>query len=521
MERNSYKIILRACLKRYLLLYRECSKRLSATLLRQALIFFLVFILVINVSSQESEETAKEEKEKNPEEKNYYVEPRSYGTKRIPFPPEYVRNLSKTGIGAVKDVDWLDVGLDYRTRYEYRENDFRRNVPDIDRPLLLRARGFLGLKEKLDPFRFTLEVEDAQRKYSMFEPDDRDYNRAEPIQAFAELFYKDGLGTNRPLSVRAGRMAFEFLDRRLIGLNEWRNTTNTFQGLRVSLGKDSNNWSVDMLALQPLQRHIDRLDEPVRNQLFYAVIGNIRFLSDIVTIQPYYMGLKQSKLNEPVFSKTKLAFEDRKRRGREIHTIGTRFYGLIGKTGFDYDISATYQFGMDDTEKQISQASYSYVLESGYTFSHSWKPRLGVFYGYVSGDRDPNDKVNNRFERLFGFARPWSSSDYFQMENLSSPKVVLEFSPLPNLKIDTAIVRFYLASETDRWNSANLKDETGKSGKYLGDEFNIRFRFPLLSRVKANIGYAFFKPGSFTVDTSGRERDSHFTYLELSFNLFE
>jgi hypothetical protein len=39
---SKFTIILRACLKRYLLLYGECSKRLSATLLRQTLILFLV-----------------------------------------------------------------------------------------------------------------------------------------------------------------------------------------------------------------------------------------------------------------------------------------------------------------------------------------------------------------------------------------------------------------------------------------------------------------------------------------------
>lgn len=44
----------------------------------------------------------------------------SYATHPESEPPRYVRNLSQTGINAFKDITWLDVGLDYRMRYEYR-----------------------------------------------------------------------------------------------------------------------------------------------------------------------------------------------------------------------------------------------------------------------------------------------------------------------------------------------------------------------------------------------------------------
>ena len=181
-----------------------------------------------------------EEERKN--EKDYYVNPKSYGTTRINVPQTYVKPLNRTGISAFKDIDWIEAGLDYRTRYEHRENDIRRADSGVDRPLLLRTRGYIGLKEKLDPFRFAVEIEDAQRKFSKYEVDNRDYNRVEPINAFGELYFKNGLGINRPISIRYGIMCFEFLDRRLIGLNEWRNTTNTFQGTKITLGKDQNNW---------------------------------------------------------------------------------------------------------------------------------------------------------------------------------------------------------------------------------------------------------------------------------------
>ncbi|MBK9500820.1 MAG: hypothetical protein IPO06_15905 [Leptospiraceae bacterium] len=61
--------------------------------------------------------------------------------------------LNRAGISAFKDIDWIEAGLDYRTRYEHRENDIRRADSGVDRPLLLRTRGYIG-QRKLDPFRF-------------------------------------------------------------------------------------------------------------------------------------------------------------------------------------------------------------------------------------------------------------------------------------------------------------------------------------------------------------------------------
>jgi hypothetical protein len=461
-----------------------------------------------------------EEVEKDRVKDNYYVDPKSYGTKRVPDPAVYARVLSKTGYQSLEKIDWIQAGLDYRSRFEYRENDLRRADSGIDRPLLLRARGYLSLKEKLDPFRFVVEVEDAQREFSKYQIDNRDYNRAEPVKAYAELYYKEGAGVNRPISIRYGIHSFEFLDRRLIGSNEWRNTTNTFQGAHVSIGKEQNNWSIDLLALVPLERLTNETDKRVRNQVFGGVIGHIRQWSDIITIEPYYLGLKQSKLTQVKWNPDKLSLDPNNRVGREIHTLGLRLYNVY-KSGFDYDISGIAQFGVNDTEKQQRHEAFAFTFDTGYTFAHKWKPRTGFFYGYVSGDRNPNDNTNQRFERLYGFARPWSSNDYIQMENVQTSKFVLEFEPIKKVKIDTAVVWFYLASATDRWSGANLRDQTGKSGSYMGFEYNFRIRFNIFSHLQANLGYAYFKPGDFTINTSGRDKNSHFLYAEFTAQLFE
>lgn len=501
-------------------------------------------------------EIVEEEKAAKRAATGYYVERKSYGTGRESEPPRYVKQLNKTWLkdyDTFADVDWLDIGLDYRFRYEYRDNDFRRGRDTIDEPILLRTRGFVAIKNILDPLRFTLEVEDARRNHSQFtrEFDTRDVNYAEPIQAYAELYFKDtplgkdDLGNERPISVRAGRHAFEYTDRRLLARNEWRNTTNNFQGVRTIIGQQKNDWQLDLLALKPVQRFTNQLDEVDHAQDFYGVIGDWRRWSEVVTLQPYYYLLKQDG-NKVEFDANGKAAAANTKIDREIHTAGIRAYGVVGKSGWDYDVSYAKQWGDQDRLSnagafiaELDHDAYAYNAEIGYSFNHPWKPRLSAFYGVASGDKNPTDGKNNRFERLFGFARPWSNNDYFQMENLVAPKVRVEFDPkvswLEGLKVDAGYSWYRLDQERDRWNGAGLRDNTGRSGKDVGEEVDIRVRFPINKYIAANLGYAHFWAGDFTKETTaragaptggtnqadpGRRDNSNFFYTEISVSAF-
>ncbi|MDO8960683.1 MAG: alginate export family protein [Methylophilus sp.] len=501
-------------------------------------------------------EIVEEEKAAKRAATGYYVERKSYGTGRETEPPRYVKQLNKTWLkdyDTFADVDWLDIGLDYRVRYEYRDNDFRRGRDTIDEPILLRTRGFVAIKNILDPLRFTLEVEDARRNHSQFtrEFDTRDVNYAEPIQAYAELYFKetplgkDDLGNERPISVRAGRHAFEYTDRRLLARNEWRNTTNNFQGVRTIIGQQKNDWQLDLLALKPVQRFTNQLDEVDHAQDFYGVIGDWRRWSEVVTLQPYYYLLKQDG-NKVEYDANGRAAAANTKIDREIHTAGIRAYGVVGKTGWDYDVSYAKQWGNQDRLSnagafisELDHDAYAYNAEIGYSFNHPWKPRLSAFYGVASGDKNPTDGKNNRFERLFGFARPWSNNDYFQMENLVAPKVRVEFDPkvswLEGLKVDAGYSWYRLDQERDRWNGAGLRDNTGRSGKDVGEEVDIRVRFPINKYIAANLGYAHFWAGDFTKETTAiagaptggtnqadpdRRDHSNFFYTEISVSAF-
>ena len=57
--------------------------------------------------------------------KSYYVPTRGYRLEPQPLHiPPYVRNLAKT-YKEFEGIDWLNVGLDLRVRFEYRKDDYR------------------------------------------------------------------------------------------------------------------------------------------------------------------------------------------------------------------------------------------------------------------------------------------------------------------------------------------------------------------------------------------------------------
>ncbi len=453
--------------------------------------------------------------------KTYYVEAGSYGTKRESDPPIYVKNLSQTGLESFKNINFLDFGLDYRARFEYRKNDIRRAYLTTDVPFLLRTRVYLGVKNIIDPFRFVIELEDAHRVNGKFSKDDRDFNRAALIQAFGELNFKkflnkDFFGNERPVFLRFGRQAFEFLDRRLIGSNQWRNTTNNFMGFRGAIGQDKNAWSLDVLALKPINRKVSTIDEISSDKNFWAIIWHWRKWSESITIEPYYLGLSQKAMATNAF------------KNRLVHSPGLRIYGWLGAKHLNYDITYTRQFGSDAGQRIHA---FAFTSEFGYKFNqYKWKPRVSIFYGHVSGDKNASDKTQNRFERFYGFARPWSSDDYIIPENIITPKIKIELEPIKGFKVDGGYSYYWLASGTDRFNNLlngnKNRDVTGNSGRFLGHGLDIRGRFSIAKLIDTNVGYTHFTNGDFvlkrqTAALGLNAPTSNFAYVEVNINVFD
>ncbi|WP_162150818.1 MULTISPECIES: alginate export family protein [Methylosinus] len=487
---------------------------------------------------------------------SYYVATRAYRLEPAPDIPSYVRNLSKI-YEEFEGLDWLDIGFDNRVRFESRKNDYRpwtdlwaaatptqkrRYLPNS--PWLSRTRLYLGVHDILDPFRFAFEVQDSRVLNNLYQLQGNDIDTADLITGYGELHFKDMFGADdrgnaRPLFVRAGRFHFELLDKRLIAENEFRNTTNSFDGFRLKIGKQENDWDVDSFLMRPVNRDPYNFDRPDWQNWIYGTVVSIRRWSEYAILQPYFLGRKQYA--DPSSTTASL------RVHRETLAPGLRVYGVLGD--FDYDMDVNKQFGevgefhTPGVETTVQQDALAYAFEVGYTFpDHPWKPRVSANYAYGTGNKNLYDNANQTFDIFYGFNQPFSRNDYFAWNNIRAPKVRLEFSPAKDLQIDSAFGAFWLASAVSPWDRANLSASLGDRGTFVGTEVDVRLRYKLSRFVNLSASYSRFWPGSFTTSfappfeqqpfypltisgetstTNGlTARPTDFFYLEMSTNAF-
>ncbi|QGM98272.1 alginate export family protein [Methylocystis parvus] len=450
------------------------------------------------------------------EKKSYYVPTRGYRLEPQPDIPPYVRNLGKT-YKEFEGIDWLNIGLDSRIRFENRNNDLRpwtdttTNPPTSNRRYfpssvwLNRTRVYLGVQNILDPFRAVVEFQDSRAINSLYQLQGQEINETDLISAYGELYFKDAFGkdpkgNDRPLTLRAGRFHFELLDRRLIAENEFRNTTNNFEGFRVKIGKKDNDWDIDSFVMRPVNRLPYQFDRPDWQTWIYGGVLSVRRWSEYATIQPYFLGRHQyADFTNP---------SNALKVPRETNAPGVRIYGVLGNFDYDFDINKQFGYtgefatiGTNTTAymKTVQLDAIAYGIEGGYTFSdHPWKPRISAVYTYGSGNKSPFDSVSQNFDIFYGFNQPFSRFDYEAWNNLKAPKVRLEFTPAKNLQIDTAFGAYWLASAPGPWDRANLSAPLGNHGTFVGTDIDLRIRYKLSQFVNLTASYAHFWPGSFT-----------------------
>jgi hypothetical protein len=430
---------------------------------------------------------------------------KAYGTRLENAPNlRYVRTLDQSGIPGTQDMSWLELGLEHRTRFNYRVDDYQREPPlGDDSQFLLRTLGYIGIREILDPLRFGFEFQDARQFNSILPPNNQDTDENDITQMFLELYFPDVFGTNEPFRFQFGRMTFDYADRRLIARNIWRNTTS-FDGFRFQLGEWTSDWQLDFFAVQPVERFLRQPNHGDEERWFFGIEGAWRRWHEFIILEPYYLILAEQH-------------DERDIPDREIHTLGIHAFGPIGKTGFDYDLAGNYQFGHDGDLEHRAFATHG---ELGYTFKHDWKPRLSFYNEYASGDRSPGDSVNERFDRLFNAAHPFSTSDFFNWQNIIVNKLRIDLQPHKTIRFDAAYGTYWLASDTDAWVIPRRRDPTGQSGDFVGQEFEARLRWQLDPRIEVELGYSHFMPGDF-VQNTGESPDADFFYVQTTFQLFK
>ena len=423
---------------------------------------------------------------------------------------------------------WLKVRGSHRTRYESLDGQFRANRDGSDQIVVLRT--ILLTQLEFDAFKVGVEVIDSRAELA-----DRGtalsttvVNPVELLQGFIAWNATGLLAAGDRSELRVGRLTIDVGSRRIVARSLYRNTINTFTGFEWHWQSASGR-RVQAFYTLPVNRkpntqgalldndiEFDEEDAGVRFWgLFYAFAG----LPAGLLAEIFFFGLDEDDA------------DGRRTTNRALYTPGVRFYRPPATSRFDYLLESTFQFGKSRSSnaatniRDLDHFAHSQHVELGYSFDTAWSPRLILQYDYASGDDDPTDGDNDRFDTLFGARRfdfgPTGIYGPFARSNLSTPGVRLKLRPSRNIKLFVAHRGYWLASDKDAWTTSGARDVNGRSGSFIGHQIEARFRWEVLpGNYRFESGIAHLFSGEFRDDApnSNREGDATYVYTQVLFN---
>lgn len=420
--------------------------------------------------------------------------------------PRYLRAF-------VKAPTWLDLGVDHRTRYEHMTNPFRKGESGTDRQFPLHTRVRVGLNG--GPLRLLVEFQDA-RTHNAGGADfvnNKVVNKRDILQLFASATSVNVLETGLRADLQIGRLTLDIGSRRLIARNDFRNTTNTFDGAHVSFTRQ-DDWRLRAFLVSSVSRLESDPDPagPANDNLFWGVHWEnqeIPWLKHEV----YYLGLndKPASVSEQ----------------RQYSTFGLRLYQSPKHAQFDYEGETVWQVGTKGTTAgDKDHFAHFQHAEIGYTFGITWKPRLVAQYDYASGTSNPNGSDHETFDTLFGARRfeyvPTGTFGPFFRSNMSSPGWRLILRPAPPLTLTLKHRAWYLAQSKDEWTGSGLQDPSGGSGNFLGQDVEVRVQWKPSANLCFDMGYDHFFKGSYIdnlAEVPGNPPDDDTDYFYMSTNI--
>ncbi len=414
--------------------------------------------------------------------------------------------------------DWIDLGLEQRSRFESYDHPWRSTQVSggggTDTQGALRSRLRVGLGGN-GPFRFLFEGQDS-RALSANDPGDfrntTTVDQFDVLQLLGSLTINNVLGSGLRTDLHFGRMTLDFGKRRYVARNDFRNTTNSFDGFHWQIGQD-NTWRFRAFLTEAVIRDDVRLDEPSIKTVFWGTYAESAHLPWL-NLNVYYFGLNDQQ-------------PQNKSNHRTYSTFGARLFKEPAVNEFDYEIEGAVQTGKLGT---VDHFAYNPNVEVGYTFNLPWTPRFLAQYTYASGTQTPDGIESGTFDSLFGARRfdlmPTGIYGPFFRSNINSPGWRLILTPKENLILTLKHRFWYLAEATAAYTGGLVQDRTGASGNYLGQDVELRAQWAPLWAIRRNLdfdfGYVHWFKGSYFDSPviiaqmpAGGNKDTDYFYAQL------
>ncbi|MEZ4820459.1 MAG: alginate export family protein [Bdellovibrionota bacterium] len=428
---------------------------------------------------------------------------------------------------AIGTPTWFSFGLNQRTRYEFLSNDFRS--PALGNSQGLFLRNLLWVQIKGDQVGLMLEGQDSRAYFTQDTPLNTTHvNPIELLQAY--IFYATtGLFTTGDrFEMKLGRYTLDLGSRRLVARNRFRNTINSFTGL-VANWTGNTTQKFTLFVSLPVQRqpntqnqledNVIKFDEERFNTIFWGLFYENGLAQTDMMLNAYALTLHEddtSSINT---------------RNRQLITPGVRVMQEPQTNKFDFEMEVAGQFGQSRSSAaatnttNLDHRAFFAHLAGGFSFDHKINPRIALLYDYASGDKDPTDSSNERFDTLFGArAFEYGSTGIFgsfARSNVHGPGLKVFIKPIKNLKVNLGYRPFWLASKKDAWTTSGLQDVTGNSGSFVGHLLETNAQWQILPKnMSFHTGIAFLVPGEFMKNVPGGSSEtSTYAFTSLDFAL--
>ncbi len=404
--------------------------------------------------------------------------------------------------------DWLRLSGRARVRYEALDGQYIAGRTGSDQAVFTRVT--LLAEADLDPVTFGIELADMR---GYFDDDGTALsasfvNPLDVLQAYARVSLDGLFGAGVESRLTLGRMTLHLGSTRLVTRNGYRNAIQAFTGAysltRWGAERELHAFYTTPVGRLPsdrdaVGRNEGDLDEEQWGRRFWAVHyrhGQVR---------------PGTYLDLFVYGLTERDRHDLETQNRRYAEPGIRLYHPPRVGAWDYEGEAAIRLGTarasrDPLDREDLDLRAGFVhAELGYTFDHPWRPRLGIDYDYASGDGDPEDGTYGRRDALFGARRTdlgnTSLHGPLRRSNLSAPGARVSIRPSRRFDARLAWKAAFLASQTDAWVSARVRDASGQSGRFIGHAIDGRARYWLVpDALRVEAGASLLLNGRFAED---------------------
>ena len=432
---------------------------------------------------------------------------------------------------ALNTPEWLSLSGQSRIRYESLDEQFRSGGKGDDQILVFRTN--LLAKFIWNQWEFVVEVLDSRQAHAndSTKISSGDVNPLDILQLYSQWKTNNLFKAQSESRLNIGRFTMDVGSRRFVARNKFRNAINSFTGIDWQW-TDNEGQEVRVFYTLPVQRLPREFERRERNRTegdeqdtevsfwgIYYKLPESLLVALKTQAELFYFGLDENDTHK------------RPTRNRDIHTLGARLYKKKTLNQFDYQIETALQFGKSrasattSDREDLDHFAFFGRVELGYSFNNMWLPRLVAQLDYASGDDDPDDGDNNRFDTLYGVRRfdfgPLGIYGPFARANIISPGIRLQFTPTHNTSMFISHRGYWLASDKDAWTVAGVRDPEGDSGSYIAQQTEVRFRWDVIPKnVRWELGVAYMFQGEFAnnAPNANDEGDSNFIYNQLLFS---